>query len=108
MIRARTPAEHARLGCKRTLGPRCLEVAERRRHASVLAAHEVRELEPNAVALVPRAAVLVRVGRVSPAVLVEERGDPRQVVEPDGDVGVDVRSRDGPAWKSTAQPPKSQ
>ena len=43
-----------------------------------------------------------------PTVLVEKVHDARNVVEPDSDVDVACDRVIEPAWKSTAQPPKSQ
>ena len=89
-------AEHPRVVSERTCGPGCLGVPEGREDALVLAAHEVGELEPNPVALVPGAAVLVRLGCVLPAVVLEERRDPWQVVEP----APRCRRRSAAVWSS--------
>ena len=93
---------------ERVLGPDRFEGPQRRHDTSALAADEVRELEPDTRALVPRPAVLVGLRSVMPTVLPEQGRDPRrsssQTAMSTSECGRVVE----PAWKSTAQPPNSQ
>jgi hypothetical protein len=65
---------------------------------------EERQLEPHALAFVARAAVLARLGSVSPALASEECRDPLLIREPHSDVNVVVRPRDRPGVEVNRPP----
>jgi hypothetical protein len=78
------------------LGPRNPSVAQGHEDASVPVTDEIRELEPHRPAFVAGASVLVVVRRVTPALGLKERHDPRKIVQPHGEVEIVVRSCDQP------------
>ena len=88
------PVQLAHIVRERLLGPPSLSMAHRRVGASVIAAHEVRELQPHGSLLIAGTAVFVFFSRVAPAVRFEQRRDPGKVVEPDRHVEIVVSSRD--------------
>ena len=92
--RGRTPSRGSRRAGTPQARPLSPPVAQGCEDPPFVVADEVGDLEPNRPTLVARSAVVVRGRHMTPPVVLEKRGDPREVVVPDGHVDVRVRTSD--------------